>query len=181
MKWLDYRLQRERTSRVVPYVAQGSRVLDIACADGALFRLLDGRVGSGVGIDLDPVPPSTAKFQYIRGSFPSALPPGESFDVVAALAVVEHIPEKDQSEFAAGCARALRSGGRLVITVPSPRVDDLLRVMKRFRIVDGMRDDQHYGFNPQKAISMFRQAGLVLESHSQFQFGLNNLFVFRKP
>jgi 2-polyprenyl-3-methyl-5-hydroxy-6-metoxy-1,4-benzoquinol methylase len=181
MKWLDYRLQRERTSRVVPYVAQGARVLDIACADGALFRLLDGRVAGGVGIDLDPVPPSSAKFQYIRGSFPGALPPGEPFDVVAALAVLEHIPQKDQFAFAAGCARALRSGGRLVLTVPSPRVDELLRVLKTLRIVDGMRDDQHYGFNPRQAISTFQQAGLVLERQSRFQLGLNNLFVFRKP
>jgi 2-polyprenyl-3-methyl-5-hydroxy-6-metoxy-1,4-benzoquinol methylase len=181
MKWLDYRFQHERTSRVAPYVAQGARALDIACADGALFRLLDGRLGSGVGIDIDPVPTSTAKFQYIRGSFPAALPPGEPFDLVAALAVLEHIPEKDQSAFAEGCTRALRSGGRLVITVPSPRVDDLLRIMKTVRIVDGMRDDQHYGFDPHKAINTFQNAGLVLERHSRFQLGLNNLFVFRKP
>src|SRR5438874_720705 len=93
MKWLDYRLQWERTRRVLPYVAPGARVLDIACADGALFRVLDDRLTAGVGIDLDPVPPSTAKYRYVRGSFPSAMPPGEPFDVVAALAVVEHIPE----------------------------------------------------------------------------------------
>lgn len=181
MKWLDYRLQWERTRRVVPYVAQGARVLDIACADGALFRVLGDLVGSGVGIDLDPVPPSTPKYEYIQGSFPSALPTGEAFDVVAALAVLEHVPEKDQPGFAAGCARALRSGGHLVVTVPSSRVDDLLRVMKAVRLVDGMRDDQHYGFHPTKAIAMFEKAGLVLERHSRFQLGLNNLFVFRKP
>ena len=44
MKWLDYRLQWERTRRVVPYVVKGARVLDIACADGALFRVLDDRL-----------------------------------------------------------------------------------------------------------------------------------------
>ncbi len=181
MKWLDYRLQWERTRRVAPYVAQGARVLDIACADGALFRVLGDRAGSGVGIDLDPVPPTTAKYQYVQGSFPSALPTGEAFDVVAALAVLEHIPEKDQPGFAAGCARALRSGGHLVVTVPSSRVDDLLRVLKAVRVVDGMRDDQHYGFDPNRAIAMFEKAGLVLERHSRFQLGLNNLFVFRKP
>jgi len=181
MKWLDYRLQWERTRRVVPYVPQGARVLDIACADGALFRVLDGRVSAGVGIDLDPVPASTAKYRYIRGSFPSAMPPGEPFDVVAALAVLEHIPEVDQAGFAAGCARELRGGGHRVVTVPSSRVDDMLRVMKAIRLVDGMRDDQHYGFDPRKAVDMFERAGLVLERHSRFELGLNNLLVFRKP
>jgi hypothetical protein len=53
--------------------------------------------------------------------------------------------------------------------------------MKTVRIVDGMRDDQHYGFDPHKAINTFQNAGLVLERHSRFQLGLNNLFVFRKP
>jgi len=181
MKWLDYRLQWERTRRVVPYVSQGARVLDIACADGALFRVLGDRVSAGVGIDLDPVPPSTAKYRYVRGSFPSAMPPGEPFDVVAALAVVEHIPQADQAAFAAGCVRELRSGGRLVVTVPSSRVDDMLRAMKAVRLVDGMRDDQHYGFDPRRAVAMFEQAGLVLERQSRFELGLNHLLVFRKP
>jgi 2-polyprenyl-3-methyl-5-hydroxy-6-metoxy-1,4-benzoquinol methylase len=181
MKWLDYRLQWERTRRVLPYVDKGARVLDIACADGALFRVLDDRLTGGVGIDMDPVPSSTAKYRYIQGSFPSAMPADETFDVVAALAVIEHVPDQDQAAFAAGCARQLRSGGRLVVTVPSSRVDDILRLMKAVRLLDGMRDEQHHGFDPGKAIAMFEKAGLVLERHSTFELGLNHLLVFRKP
>ena len=181
MKWLDYRLQRERTRRVVPYVHQGARVLDIACTDGALFRLLGDRVGAGVGIDMDPVPPSTIKYRYIRGSFPAGLPEMEPFDVVAALAIVEHIPEQDQAAFAARCASALRSGGRLVLTVPSRRVDDVLHVLRAVRVLDGMSLEQHHGFDPADTVPLFERAGLVLERHSRFQLGLNNLFVFRKP
>ena len=181
MKWLDYWLQSQRTRRVVPYVEPGARVLDIACADGALFRLLDGRAGGGVGIDLDPVPASTPKFRYLRGSFPADLPPGEPFDVAAALAIVEHVPIADQPAFASGCAQALRSGGRLVVTVPSSRVDDILRALKALRVVDGMHEEQHYGFDPNQAIAMFEAAGLKLERHSRFELGLNHLLVFRKP
>ena len=181
MKWLDYRLQRERTRRVEPYVARGSRVLDIACADGALFRLLDDRLAGGVGIDLDPVPPSTPKYRFVQGSFPSALPPSEPFDVVAALAVLEHIPENQQGGFAAGCSAVLRSGGRLVLTVPSRRVDDVLNVLRAVRLVDGMSLEQHHGFDPADTVPLFVQAGLLLQRHSRFQLGLNNLFVFRKP
>lgn len=181
MKWFDYWLQSQRVRRVVPYVEQGARVLDIACADGALFRLLNGRVGNGVGIDRDPVPASTSTVTYVRGSFPRDLPPGDPFDVAAALAVVEHIPGPDQAEFAAGCAARLRSGGRLVVTVPSARVDDILRALKAVRVVDGMHDEQHHGFDPRQAVAMFVVAGLELERHSRFELGLNHLLVFRKP
>lgn len=156
-------------------------MLDIGCADGALFRALDRRLGGGVGIDMDAVPPTTAKYQFVQGAFPDALPSSQPFDLVTALAVVEHIPEADQAGFAASCFRFLRGGGRLVITVPSPRVDELLRVLKAVRVVDGMADHQHYGFQPLKAIATFEGAGFVLERRSTFQLGLNNLFVFRKP
>jgi 2-polyprenyl-3-methyl-5-hydroxy-6-metoxy-1,4-benzoquinol methylase len=156
-------------------------VLDIGCADGALFRSLGDRLAGGVGIDMDQVPASTSKYQYVRGMFPAALPPGDPYDLVTALAVVEHIPEKEQPAFAAACMRALRAGGQVVITVPSSRVDDLLKVLKAVRVVDGMADHQHYGFNPLHAIAAFEGAGFKLERHSRFQLGLNNLFVFRKP
>src|SRR5260370_18222511 len=102
MKWLDYSLQRERTRRVLPYVDKGARVLDIACADGALFKVLDERLSAGVGIDLDPVPASTRKYRYVRGSFPTPMPPREAFDVGAALAVVEPVPDHGQPAFAPG-------------------------------------------------------------------------------
>src|SRR5260370_24093737 len=129
MKWLDYRLQRERTRRVLPYVDKGARVLDIACADGGLFKVLDARLSAGVGIDLDPVPASTPKYRYVPGSFPTAMPPGDAFDVVAALAVCEHIPDPDHPAFAAGCPQQLRSGGRLVLTRPPSPVVEIRRCM----------------------------------------------------
>ena len=180
MRWLDRRLQAERIRRVRPY-ASGARVLDIGCADGALFRLLDASLSGGVGIDQDPVPASTPKYRYVQGDFPAALPGGEQYDLVTALAVVEHIPERDQPAFAAACLKVLKDGGRLVMTVPSSRVDDLLRVLKAIRFVDGMADHQHYGFEPGHVPTTFKAAGFALERHSTFQLGLNNLFVFRKP
>jgi hypothetical protein len=75
----------------------------------------------------------------------------------------------------------MRGGARLVLTVPSRRVDDVLRVLQAVHLVDGMAVEQHWGFDPAQTVPLFTSAGLVLESHGRFQLGLNNLFVFRKP
>jgi hypothetical protein len=53
--------------------------------------------------------------------------------------------------------------------------------MIRTRIIDGMEAGQHHGFQIAEVETLFTGAGLVLERHESFQFGLNHLFVFRKP
>ena len=46
-------------------------------------------------------------------------------DAVAALAVVEHVPESELLAWAETIARLLVPDGRLIITVPSPAVDTI--------------------------------------------------------
>jgi hypothetical protein len=51
MKAPDRLLQFWRFSKVHPYIPRGARVLDIGCADGALFRLIENKIHEGVGLD----------------------------------------------------------------------------------------------------------------------------------
>jgi hypothetical protein len=69
----------------------------------------------------------------------------------------------------------------LIITVPSPRVDDILKVMKAVRLIDGMSLEQHYGYDITQTPALFCSAGFTLLKAKKFQFGLNNLFAFEKP
>ncbi len=183
MKPLDRLLQRWRIAQAARFIPPGAYLLDIGCHDGALFRRLGSRLGGGVGID--PLAPATVPgatgFRLVRGVFPRDLPAGETFDVVTGLAVLEHVPAAEQAGFLAAVAACLRAGGVLLLTVPSPAVDTLLRGLRRVRLADGMSLEEHHGFDPNETPRLGAAAGLQLKRHQRFELGLNHLFVFRRP
>lgn len=183
MKPLDRLLQRWRIARAAPFIPKGSRVLDVGCHGGALFRQLASRLSAGVGIDplADSANTLGPEFRLVCGTFPGALPVSEPFDTVTCLAVLEHVPAEERHDFVAECAARLKVGGRLIITVPAPAVDGLLSWLLRLRLVEGIALEQHHGFEPARTLPLAAAAGLELEAHHRFQLGLNNLFVFRKP
>jgi SAM-dependent methyltransferase len=181
MKALDRLLQRWRISKARPYVAPGARLLDIGCADGEIFRRISS-VGEGVGIDPD-LPQATLKLPnaiLLKGLFPDVLPDERPFDVITLLAVLEHVPPEAQHALAQACAGHLKQGGHLVITVPSPFVDHILKVLRFCRLIHGMALEQHYGYDPRQTATLFAVGGLELLRARRFQLGLNHLFVFKK-
>jgi 2-polyprenyl-3-methyl-5-hydroxy-6-metoxy-1,4-benzoquinol methylase len=180
MKFADRVLQNWRIRKARPFIPNNARVLDIGCGDGALFKALDGQLLEGVGIDPELASgEQTARYQLIAGYFPQDLPSTAPFDSITMLAVLEHIPAKLQKQWASDCARCLKSGGHLIITVPSPQVDAILDILTRLKIIDGMSLEQHYGFEAKQTPNIF-QPELKLIKAATFQLGLNNLFVFQK-
>lgn len=181
MRTLDRAIQSWRIAKAKPFIPQGVRILDVGCADGALFRRLGPLVGEGIGVDPELDEPRAGRtYRLLPGSFPADLPDSQPFDVITMLAVLEHIPRNQQGEMARACAHALRPGGHLIITTPSPTVDHVLRVLKALHLIDGMALEQHYGFRPSEVAPLFAAAGLQLMASQRFQLRLNNLFVFRK-
>jgi 2-polyprenyl-3-methyl-5-hydroxy-6-metoxy-1,4-benzoquinol methylase len=181
MKALDRFIQRWRIRKVRRFVRAGARVLDVGCADGALFRLIP-HIEDGIGIDpfIDGGS-NHGRYVLIKGWFPDDLPDERPFDAIAMLAVLEHVPADRQEPLARACERFLKPGGQLLITVPSPTVDRILAVLKALRLIDGMSLEQHYGYDNTKTADLFTATGLRLAVHRRFQLGLNNLFVFEKP
>src|SRR5580700_11066836 len=72
----------------------------------------------------------------------------------------------------------LRTRCRIVCTVPSPKVDSLIHLGQRLRILEGMAEHEHYGFVPADTVELFTNCGFALRRTQRFQLGLNNLFVF---
>jgi 2-polyprenyl-3-methyl-5-hydroxy-6-metoxy-1,4-benzoquinol methylase len=173
-------LQWLRIFKVRPYIPRGARVLDIGCADGALFRQLGRRIGSGIGVDPELARSvANGRFQLIADSIPGDLA-GSQFDAATMLAVVEHLPEDVITAMCDQCVRLLKPGGVLLITVPSPKVDGILKVLMWLRLAGNMSFEQHHGFDPRTVPARFGGTGLELVKHAKFQFGLNNLYVFRR-
>ncbi|MEQ1904614.1 MAG: class I SAM-dependent methyltransferase [Pirellulaceae bacterium] len=181
MKIGDRILQRWRIAKAAPWIKRNGRLLDVGCADGAIFKQLSDRISGGVGIDPDVAKPEQcAGGLLVPGFFPENLPDAQTYDAITMLAVLEHIPQAAQAKLAADCFQYLNPGGRLIITVPSPFVDHILSILKTLRIVDGMSLEEHYGFKPADTRPIFETAKLRLIAHRRFQLGLNHLFVFEK-
>jgi cyclopropane fatty-acyl-phospholipid synthase-like methyltransferase len=181
---LDRFIRDQRINQAVRFIRPGSRVLDIGCHDGALFRAIGPALREGVGIDPDLAGCIEApNYRLSPGSFPFDAPDDEEqgFDAVCALAVFEHIEAGEREKFAAGIARVLAAGGDAILTVPAPTVDGILDLLIRLRVIDGMEVDQHHGFDVNGVASIFEHAGLRLVRHERFQLGLNHLFTFNKP
>jgi SAM-dependent methyltransferase len=174
---LDRLIQRIRIRKALPHIPKGGRLLDVGCADGSLIRAAGSRVREAVGID----PDAPARPGLIRGSFPQDLQDRGPYDVIALLAVFEHVPDAERASFVAACRDLLRAGGRVVMTVPAPLVDRIIDTLRRFRLVHGMDIEAHHGYDPTDTPSYFASAGMRLLTHERFELGLNHLFVFELP
>ena len=180
MKRADRLLQSWRIRKAAPYIPAGATVLDVGCDDGALFRALKERISFGIGIDTRAVPRDYGPFRFIRGAAPVSLPRGTTFDAITMLAVLEHIAPDLQRELASACAALLRTGGRVICTVPSPKVDHIIDAGRRLHVLDGMNAHEHYGFQPSDTVRLFTECGFALRRLRRFQLGLNNLYVFAR-
>jgi 2-polyprenyl-3-methyl-5-hydroxy-6-metoxy-1,4-benzoquinol methylase len=178
---VDRVLQRWRIGKAAKYIAPGARVLDIGSSDGVLFQRLGARLASGLGVDPTlSEDHDLGRIQFKAGYFPAAIPAGsEPFDVITLLAVLEHFPEAAYASLGADCARWLKPGGRLIITVPSPLVDHILAVLKSLRLIDGMSLEEHHGYDIRRTPAVFAPHFRLIR-HQRFQLGLNHLFVFTK-
>ncbi|RLM76396.1 class I SAM-dependent methyltransferase [Halorubrum sp. Atlit-26R] len=105
-------------------------VLDVGCGDGArtLANLPPGSVGLDVsrrGLELaaDTVPDA----RLVHGEM-SALPfAADRFDAITAYHAVFHVERERHPAVYAEFARALRPGGRLLMTLPSGRFETVRR------------------------------------------------------
>lgn len=180
MKAVDLWLQSWREAKVRAWVKPGTRLLDIGCHQGEFLEKLGARITASAGLDPVAIPRETDRYRILAKPFAEPMDfPDRSFDAITLLATLEHI--HDKAPLAREARRLLAREGRLIMTVPSPRVDDIVHALVRLGLADGMNMEEHHGFKPADTRAIFEAAGLELEAHEPFQLRLNHLFVFRQP
>lgn len=181
MKILDRFIQKWRMRHALGALPSKVRLIDVGAHEGELFLSLKDRLVEGFGIEpLRAGKLVSGNFVIASGFFPATSPDTLEWDAITMLAVLEHIPESQHQELAISCHRFLKTGGVVVITVPSPVVDHILNVLGKLRLIHGMSLEEHFGFMPRDTTRIFSEPLFRLVTHRKFQLGLNNLYVFEK-
>ena len=181
MNSVDRFLQQKRIAEALRWMPAGGHVLDVGCADGALFRQAGSRIKSGIGIDPDePSDWPPGSYEFRQGRFPDALDGADGFDAITMLAVIEHVPSETRKTWFETVTAVLNPGGRLIITVPTPAVDRILDVGIRLHLLHGMDAESHHGFNPRVIPGELSTSGMRLLRASRFEMGLNHLYVYER-
>ena len=119
-----YRARRQVVAELIRRkvsLPEGARLREIGCGTGHNLTML-GEFGSVDALEVDPIARGMAEKRLGRTVLSSPLPaldglPDDTYDMVAALDVVEHI--SDDTAALEGIARVLKPGGKLLMTVPA--------------------------------------------------------------
>jgi SAM-dependent methyltransferase len=163
-------LAKRRLKAVLPHVS--GRLLDVGCGSNHLVR----HYANGVGVDVHPwagadvVVSDTASLAWESGSF----------DTITIVAALNHIPNR--AAVLDECRRVLRPGGRVVITMLTPRTSRIWHWLRAPWDADqrdrGMKPGEVYGLTAAAVLELFRSAGFTLLSQQRFMLGLNRMYVF---
>jgi len=138
-------------------VPPGVRVLDVGCGTGALLDAV--QPGYGVGVDLSPAMVRRAAERFPRLSFrvgdAEALAPGETFDRVLMVDLLEHLG--DPRSALASARRLCDDSGRLVVLAANPAWQSILHLSERLGLK--MPEGEHRWLRPREIRRLLEETG----------------------
>lgn len=163
------KLLERRISVVLPRIR--GKLLDIGCGYNFLVR----RYGNGIGVDVfdwgdvDLVVEDTSKLPFAD----------DNFDTITIVAALNHIPNR--KEVLKECNRLLRPGGRLIITMLTPRISRIWHKLRKRWDEDqhlrGMKENEVYGLTRSEMEKLLSSAGFEIVEIKKFMLCLNSLYI----
>lgn len=174
-------LRKKRINAVKPFLR--GKVLDYGCGSGHLTAYV--AASNYVGVDQDAPSIELAQQQFPEHRFVSQLSQvnglAGQFDVVASLAVIEHVD--DPGAFLGMLANFLKPspGSSLVITTPHPSTDWVHDAGACIGLFSKHANEEHHELlDRSKLTNLAAAAGLVLVTYKRFLLGANQVVVYRR-
>lgn len=178
---LEPYLARRRASMansLIPTPLRSGRILDVGCGSYPYFLSHTQFIEKFAVDQLQPAPGVEGiHWKTLDLNTEPALPFEDSyFDVVTMLAVAEHLDPASLERLLREVHRALKPGGRVILTTPAARADRLLRWMAHLSLVSAEEIDEHaFAYTLPLLGWLFGQAGFAMQHvrFGTFELGLN--------
>lgn len=176
-------LRDERLARIADYVV--GEVADIGCGPAMSYERNRDKIARYVGVDRDERLLEETGKQYPDARFftrdldKDELDLPGKFDSIIMAAVIEHIFNLKHLFLEA--KKHLKPGGTIVVTTPTIFGNDVVHRLGTFLGIFSQHaaDDHIVVFNRKRLEILAREFGLDLERYERFEFGCNQLAVFR--
>lgn len=172
---LDKIIAFVRLAKVQKALGSGGAILDLGCGyNGDLLSEL-GSSFEAHGVDLSVNP---KKKHLVKGRVDQVLPfADESFEIVTALAIIEHV--NDPAMMIQEAVRVLKPGGRVIITTPSALGRIPLEMMARIGLISNTEIEDHKRYYTRASLKALLRRFELSEVEVQ-HFGIMWLNLFAK-
>lgn len=169
MQWMD-KTEKFRIEKALPYIR--GRLLDLGCGYNNLVR----RYGSfGVGVDVFPWP----GVDVLIGNSARLPFPDESFDTVAILAALNHIPNHKQTLREVN--RVIRSPGRVIVSMINSFVGIFAHIIfRQDEQCRSLKAGERKGMWDWEVQAVLNATGFHIERVERFELGLNRIYLATK-